>query len=203
MVQHLKSAKLVFEDISEGVAGPAAEFRVVCQALHQWLLEGLSGMNPQLLSAEPSGCTRPTAIFTCEPVTGRKRHIGKIFLIHSWVFFVFFLAHLNHIKNHAKHVFFKIAWYCLSVINIAPVSNQIYRHIHRQIISKVPYHKATHMIRLPEVLQCKLFQREGRQGFLSLCGVLCCCCFLRARTEQVLMGHKQFISYATRGEPSD
>lgn len=80
MEQHLKSSKLVFEDISVGVAGPAAEFRVVCQAFHQRLLEGLSGMNPQLLSAEPFGWTRPTAIFTCKPVTGRKRHI---FLIHS------------------------------------------------------------------------------------------------------------------------
>lgn len=83
MEQHLKSAKLVFKDISVGVAGPAAEFRVVCQALHQRLLEGFSGMNPQLLSAEPSGWTRPTAIFTSKPVTGRKRHIMNIFLIHS------------------------------------------------------------------------------------------------------------------------
>lgn len=56
------------KDISVGVAGQVAEFRVASQALHQRLFEGFSGTNPQLLPADRFGCTVSTDIFTYRPV---------------------------------------------------------------------------------------------------------------------------------------
>lgn len=68
----LQQGSISFKDISEGVAGQVAEVRVAHQALHQRLLERLSGRNPQLLLADPFGRALSADLFTCRPVTGRK-----------------------------------------------------------------------------------------------------------------------------------
>lgn len=67
---HLQQGSFSVKDISEGVAGQAAEVRAAGQTPHQRLFERFSGTGPQLLLADPSA----SDIFTCRPATVRKHN---------------------------------------------------------------------------------------------------------------------------------